>query len=119
MYLQYQVAAIILTSAGKSFCAGIDISAIRDNPDFEEHITREVDPFYAVQECQVPVIYCVNGPAIIGGFELAVSADIVVACRDAVLETTMPCVRFSFSPFPPDTFLSNASKSPNFHAIRV
>ncbi|EXJ60790.1 hypothetical protein A1O7_04943 [Cladophialophora yegresii CBS 114405] len=79
-----EITAIILMSSGKSFCAGIDINAIRDDPTFEEYITRSVDPFYAVQESPVPTIACVQGAAMTGGFELALSCDIVIASRDAV-----------------------------------
>jgi enoyl-CoA hydratase len=71
-------------ASGESFCAGININAIKDDPDFEECMIRQVDPFYAIQESIVPTIACVQGAAMTGGFELALSCDIVIASSDAI-----------------------------------
>lgn len=82
-------------ASGKSFCAGIDINAIRDNPEFEEYMIRQVDPFYAIQESLVPTIACVQGAAMTGGFELALSCDIVIASSDAVFRDNHAMCKYS------------------------
>jgi enoyl-CoA hydratase len=82
--LSIKISAIILMASGKSFCAGININAIKDDPNFEEYMIRQVDPFYALQESPVPTIACVQGAAMTGGFELALSCDIVIASSDAI-----------------------------------
>ena len=86
---------VILTGAGKGFCAGADLqepAAPGDIPGtagmsslgfvykFQEYLARLV---LAVHECEKPVIAAVNGAAVGGGFALALAADIRVASTAA------------------------------------
>lgn len=86
---------VILTGAGKGFCAGADLqepAAPGDVPGtagmtsfgyvyrFQEHLARMV---LAIHECDKPVIAAVNGAAVGGGFALALAADVRVASRAA------------------------------------
>ncbi len=86
---------VVLTGAGKGFCAGADLqepAAPGDIPGtagmsslgfvykFQEYLARLV---LAVHECEKPVIAAVNGAAVGGGFALALAADIRVASRAA------------------------------------
>jgi enoyl-CoA hydratase len=86
------VRAVVLTGAGKAFCAGADLKerpAIADNPGaYPRHnrLTRAV--FDSVMECGKPVIAAVNGPAIGAGCVLALSADIILVAEDAYLSMT-------------------------------
>jgi enoyl-CoA hydratase len=75
--------AIVLTGADPSFCAGLDlrslgIDKIADLPPFIE----------AVADSEVPVIAAVNGPAVTGGFELALACDFIVASERASFADT-------------------------------
>lgn len=85
------VRVIIVTGAGKAFCAGGDIKEMvaETAADPEEEFTRN---FRAAREtvaaligCTKPVISAINGPAIGAGLALALLADISIAAKDARL----------------------------------
>jgi enoyl-CoA hydratase len=82
------VRAIILTGAGKVFCAGADIkerAAMTGEPGEHIALNRLVrDLFYSIMECSKPVIAAVNGPAMGAGFVLALCCDILLAADTAV-----------------------------------
>ncbi len=82
------VRCIVLTAAGRVFCAGADIkerAALKDEPGDHGRLNRIVrELFYSVMECSKPVIASVNGPAIGAGFALTLCCDILVASQDAV-----------------------------------
>jgi enoyl-CoA hydratase/carnithine racemase len=79
---------VILTGAGKAFCAGYDLADAKDLPrlgalgmlDLQERAARAL---LAVRSLRVPVVAAVNGPAAGGGLALALVADIRIAARDA------------------------------------
>src|ERR1700738_345791 len=64
------VRVLILTGAGRAFCAGLDLEEISaiGLPAFGEN--DELDPVRALARFYGPVIAAVNGVAITGGFEL-------------------------------------------------
>lgn len=81
------VNVVVLTAAGKTFSAGADIKERvgmeARSGDYVRHnrLTREF--FYAVADCEKPVIAAVNGPAIGAGFALMLACDIMLASEDA------------------------------------
>ena len=75
--------AIVFTGADPAFCAGLDLRALGVAS------MAELAPFVAsVAESAVPVIAAVNGPAVTGGFELALAADFIVASERAAFADT-------------------------------
>jgi enoyl-CoA hydratase/carnithine racemase len=82
------VRAVVLTGAGdRAFCAGADL---RERGGFEDHdwfVQREVfrRAFGAVRRCPLPTVAAVFGFALGGGFELALSCDLIVAAEDVTL----------------------------------
>lgn len=78
--------AVLLTGAGRGFCAGQDLSAIVDaDPD---DIADLLDLYHPViekiRELPMPVVAAVNGVAAGAGCNLALACDIVIAARSAM-----------------------------------
>ncbi|MBS4727236.1 enoyl-CoA hydratase [Mycobacterium sp. SM1] len=78
------VHAVVVTGAGTAFCAGADLSALRDAG--EAALLRIYDGFMAVAECPLPTIAAVNGPAVGAGLNLALAADVRIAGPGAVFD---------------------------------
>lgn len=84
-----EVYAIAITGAGTAFCSGADLKDARD-------LAAAGKPFYgplhnnrrSLMEVMIdsrkPTLAIINGPAMAGGFELALSCDLRVASDDAV-----------------------------------
>ena len=80
------VRVVVLTGAGDVFSAGFDLKefeqADRATPAFGERLWASSDRYHrTVLEFPLPIVAAVNGPAIAGGFDLAVMCDIRVASR--------------------------------------
>ena len=75
------VAVLVLTGAGGTFCAGMDLKAFARG----ERPRIEGRGFAGLTEAPPakPLIAAVEGWALAGGCELALSADLVVAAREA------------------------------------
>lgn len=83
------VRCVVLTGAGRGFCAGVDLKASeqrsavpRGNVAF---IAALGDLVQAIAAYPKPVIAAVNGVAVAGGLELALACDQVIAARSARL----------------------------------
>jgi enoyl-CoA hydratase/carnithine racemase len=78
------VGAIVLTGAGPAFCSGMDTTQFGgDRANRERLIETSISSFNAVAECPKPVIAAVNGPALAGGFALALLCDLRLASENA------------------------------------
>ena len=82
------VRAVVLTGAGRGFCAGADLQAIPDlahrtSADLYRGQQRLAEMSVRLHELPVPVVAAVNGPAAGGGFALAAACDLRVASTAA------------------------------------
>jgi len=79
------VGCIALTGAGTAFCSGMDTTQFGGDL---EHRARLVETstvaFEAVGSCRRPIVAAVNGPALAGGFALALLCDLRIASPTAV-----------------------------------
>jgi enoyl-CoA hydratase len=84
-----EVRAVVLTGAGKVFCAGADLKGraevIKGPGDLPAHSRRTRECFHAIRECAKPVVCAINGAALGSGLAMAASSDILVASEKASL----------------------------------
>jgi len=77
---------IVFTGAGRGFCSGQDLGdrVTTADIDMERTLKEEYEPLLkAIYECPVPTISAVNGAAAGAGANLALAADVVIACKSA------------------------------------
>jgi len=77
---------IVLTGAGRGFCAGQDLTDTGriEDLNLQRVLTEEYEPLLKlICDAAVPVIAAVNGPAAGAGANLALAADVVVAAHSA------------------------------------
>lgn len=84
-----EVRGVLLTGAGqKAFVAGADISEFSDYTSAQgEDLARtgQEEVFNAIESCPKPVVAAINGFALGGGLELALSCHIRIASENAKL----------------------------------
>jgi len=83
-----RVRVLVITGAGRGFCAGADLSAIAPEGigslDLGEMLESTYNPFIRqLRALPVPIVCAVNGVAAGAGASLAFAGDIVVATRSA------------------------------------
>lgn len=84
-----EVRAIVLTGAGKAFCAGVDLKERAGKewaPAERRNTLRSArESYHAIVECTKPVIGAINGVALGAGLALVASCDILIASEEASL----------------------------------
>lgn len=102
-----QVRVVVLSAAGRSFCAGADLNWMKRMADYS-HAENQADAMelarmlYALYRCDKPVIARVQGDCYAGGMGLIAAADIAIASRDArfcLSEARLGLIPATISPY--------------------
>lgn len=90
------ISVAILTGAGPVFCAGFDLSEFKQDPQAFADVVEAGEPpdgsiwtsgllmHEKLQNFGKPLIGAINGPALAGGFDIAVQCDVRIASDTAV-----------------------------------
>lgn len=95
------VRVVIITGAGRAFSAGLDLDEAREGPG---EAALQVVPIqgsvawipHMMRNMRKPIIASINGPAVGGGFTIAIACDIRIASEDAKMGA--PFVRVGLIP---------------------
>ena len=96
-----EVGAIVLTGAGRAFCAGGDVKSMAEGaaaPSFDERVTslrRRMEPVRLLHEIAKPTIAMLRGAVAGAGLSLALACDLRIASEDLRLTTAFVKVGLS------------------------
>lgn len=83
------VRSVVITGAGRAFCVGADLKAHGEGPpepgEREAYVRAAQRVNWLIQTLSRPVVAAVNGHAIGGGLEMALSSDFMIVAREAKL----------------------------------
>jgi enoyl-CoA hydratase/carnithine racemase len=85
-----EVRVVVLTGAGRVFCAGADLTSFDGEMSaLERYRSRDlfVDLFLLMSDLGKPIVGRINGHALAGGFGLACACDLLVAVDTATFGT--------------------------------
>lgn len=104
-----EVRVLVLTGAGRAFCAGADVNYLRelverrDEEAFGALVDTGREILQEIRGIPKPVIAAVNGPAAGGGANLALACDLRIASKDAAIGQVF--IRIGLHPDYGGTFL--------------
>jgi enoyl-CoA hydratase len=75
------IGAMVVTGAGKGFCAGADLDDLLADQG-EEGMKKIYEGFLRIAHTSLPTIAAVNGAAVGAGFNMVLACDIVLAGRE-------------------------------------
>jgi enoyl-CoA hydratase len=76
--------ALVVTGAGKAFCAGANLANLfgdldRPTEQMRDHLMKVYASFLGIRDLAIPTIAAVNGAAIGAGMNVALACDVIVA----------------------------------------
>lgn len=82
------IAAVIVTGADPAFCAGLDLTELASGEHRLQSALAKGTGRSPLDDCRKTLIGAINGPAVTGGLELALSCDFLVASDRASFADT-------------------------------
>jgi enoyl-CoA hydratase/carnithine racemase len=97
-----QISVVVLTGAGSSFCAGLDLQHLLslDTAGKVAYMRQLFDLFERMYMLPQPIIAAINGPAMAGGFDLAAFCDLRLCVPTAKFAQTEILLGITQIPFP-------------------
>jgi enoyl-CoA hydratase len=78
------ISVIAITGNGPAFCSGADLKEVSAGKKRRGPLhQQERSPYEIMIDCRKPLLAIINGPAVAGGFELALACDMRVAADTA------------------------------------
>ena len=78
------IRCVVLTGAGSAFCAGMDTTEFGGDRTHKERIVElSIGLFRTLGAFPKPAVAAINGPAVAGGFALALLCDLRIASNEA------------------------------------
>jgi 2-(1,2-epoxy-1,2-dihydrophenyl)acetyl-CoA isomerase len=96
-----QIAVVVLTGAGRGFCAGGDVKSMAEGSsqlgveDAVQRLRGRMEVSRLLHEIPKPTIAMVNGPAAGAGLSMALACDLRIAAQSARFITAFTKVGFS------------------------
>ena len=79
-----EIRAVVVTGAGRGFCAGQDLKEFRDAGSIREHLEQTYHPnIRAIRALEKPVLAAVNGACAGAGLSFAAACDLRIASDGA------------------------------------
>jgi len=78
-----EVRVVVVTGAGRAFCAGYDLKELAGGASGTTAESAASDLAASMADFRGPIIGAINGHAITGGFELALACDVLIASENA------------------------------------
>ena len=80
-----EVKVVVITGAGRAFCAGGDITTMKGvtSPEGRVRLKNLQKVVKLMAELEKPIIAAVNGPATGAGFHIALASDMIIASEKA------------------------------------
>lgn len=86
------IRVVVLTGAGRAFCAGMDLkelsSGTAESTGHDTSVAGQAEMADGIQSFSGPIIAAVNGHAVTGGFELVLACDVIIASTKAKFADT-------------------------------
>src|SRR4051812_12512150 len=78
------VRCLVLTGAGSAFCSGMDVTQFGGDRAHKEQLVETSEQLFdTLARLPIPIVAAVNGPAVAGGFALALLCDVRIAAAGA------------------------------------
>ncbi|TXJ07273.1 MAG: enoyl-CoA hydratase [Aeromicrobium sp.] len=89
--------ALVVTGAGRAFCAGADLETVfgdRTRPIrvLRDQLKAMYESFLGIVELSIPTVAAVNGPAVGAGLNIALACDLIITSPKATLAPTFSSI---------------------------